>query len=157
MLDKISQPQQARRVAGEIPIYHRYTLGVAGERFFKALRDQQQLLASPCPQCRDLLLPPKLYCERCFVETTEPWQPVLGPGFVRSFTVLHHSLEEEPLATPEIVALVSWPGVRGGLIHRLKEVEPRLVALGMAVAPVWAPQREGALTDILYFRPAPTD
>lgn len=157
MLDKISQPQQARQVAGEIPIYHRYTLGVAGERFFKALRDQQQLLASPCPKCHDRLLPPKLYCERCFVETMEPWEPVAGPGYVRSFTVLHRSLEEAPLPTPEVVALVSWPGVRGGLLHRLGDTAPHLVSLGMAVEPVWAPQPTGAISDILYFRPVRAD
>ncbi len=157
MLEKISQSQQARQVAGEIPIYHRYTLGVAGERFFKAMRDQQQLLASPCPKCQNRLLPPKMYCERCFVETTETWEPVQGAGLVRTFTVLHRSLEEDPLPTPEVVALISWPGVRGGLIHRLKEVEPRRVTLGMAVEPVWAPQRVGALSDILYFRPAQAD
>ncbi|MSQ07124.1 MAG: nucleic acid-binding protein [Dehalococcoidia bacterium] len=157
MLDKIHQSRQARQVTGEIPIHHRYTLGVAGERFFKALRDRQELLASPCPQCRDRLLPPKLYCERCFVETTEPWEAVEGAGFVRSFTVLHRSLEEEALPRPEVVAMISWPGVRGGLIHRLQEVEPHRVTLGMAVSPVWAPQRVGAMSDILYFRPAQAD
>ena len=53
MLDKVNQPRSIMQVAGSIPIYHRYTLGVAGERFFKAMRDSQQLLASPCPQCSD--------------------------------------------------------------------------------------------------------
>ena len=65
MLEKLKQPSQARTVRGDIPIYHRYTLGVAGERFFKAMRDQRQILASPCPKCHDHLLPPKMYCERC--------------------------------------------------------------------------------------------
>ncbi|MBM3943761.1 MAG: Zn-ribbon domain-containing OB-fold protein [SAR202 cluster bacterium] len=143
-----------RQVQGEIPISHRYTLGVAGERFFKAMRDQRQLLASPCPKCRDLLLPPKAYCPRCFVATAEAWSPLTGPGFVRGFTVVHRDLDELPLAAPEIVALIGWPEVRGGLVHRLQEVEPQQVALGMAVEPVWATQRTGCLADILHFRPA---
>ena len=78
MLEKISQAHQARQVQGEVPIYHRYTLGVAGDRFFKAMRDHQQLLASPCPKCQDRLLPPKMYCERCFEETSDDWVPLLG-------------------------------------------------------------------------------
>jgi uncharacterized OB-fold protein len=155
MLDKISQPQSARRVRGEVPIYHRYTLGVAGERFFKAMRDDQQILVSPCPKCHSRLLPPKMYCEACFEETSDTWEPLSSPGFIRSFTVVHRSLEEELLETPEVVVLVSWEGVRGGLIHRLSEIELDRVALGMKVEPVWAGERVGAISDISHFRPVP--
>ena len=154
MWNKIGQVSDARQVEGNIPIYHRYTLGVAGQRFFLAMRDQQQLLTSPCPKCHDRLLPPKMYCEKCFEETSSDWTPTTGPGYIRSFTVLHKSLDEEPLETPEIVVLVVWEGVRGGLIHRLRETPPTSVHIGMAVEPVWAEQRTGAMSDISHFRPA---
>jgi hypothetical protein len=154
MADPREQIGRVRQMRGEVPIYHRYTLGVAGERFFRAMRDQRQLLASPCPKCHDRLLPPKMYCERCFQETSDDWVPVEGHGRVRSFTVVHRSLDEEPLDAPEVVVLVGWEGVRGGLIHRLREVAPQEVTMGMAVEPVWAEQRVGAMSDISHFRPA---
>ena len=154
MLEKIKQMGQARQVTGEIPIYHRYTLGVAGERFFKAMRDGRQILVSPCPKCQDRLLPPKMYCERCFEETSDDWLPLEGPGYIRSFTVLHQSLDEEPLDRPTVVALISWEGIRGGLIHRLLGIDPAQVTTGMAVEPVWAEERTGALSDISHFRAA---
>ena len=157
MLDKLGQPQQARQVSGNVPIFHRYTLGVAGERFFKALRDQQEILASPCPKCHDRLLPPKMYCERCFEETSGEWAPVEGAGYVRSFTVLHRTLDEEPLDAPSVVALIGWKGVRGGIIHRLQEVAPNQVSLGIAVEPVWAEERTGSMADISHFKPAGAD
>ena len=152
MLEKINRAGRSRQVSGDIPIYHRYTLGVAGERFFKAMRDDRQLLASPCPKCQDRLLPPKMYCERCFEETSDDWVAVDGPGYVRSFTVVHKSLDEEPLDPPVIIALVSWEGVRGGLVHRIEGVTPDQVTMGMAVEPEWAEQRVGALSDISHFR-----
>ncbi len=152
MLEKTGQARVARQVQGEIPIYHRYTLGVAGERFFKAMRDDRQILVSPCPKCHNRLLPPKMYCESCFEETSGEWETLSGPGYVRSFTVLHQSLDEEPLDFPEVVILVSWEGPRGGLIHRLRGVDPSQVITGMAVEPVWAEQRVGAMTDISHFR-----
>ena len=152
MLEKINRAGHPRQVSGDIPIYHRYTLGVAGERFFKAMRDDRQLLASPCPKCRDRLLPPKMYCERCFEETSDDWLRVDGPGYVRSFTVVHKSLDEDPLDPPVIIALVSWEGVRGGLVHRIEGVTPDQVTMGMAVEPEWAEQRVGALSDISHFR-----
>ena len=68
--------------------------------------------------------------------------------------MLHRDLDEQPLAQPIIVALVAWLEARGGLIQRLGEVEPEGVSLGMAVEPVWAEERTGAMSDIAYFRPA---
>jgi len=43
----------------------------------------------------------------------------------------------------------------GGLMHLLGEVEPDKVHIGMKVKAVWkAPEeREGSVTDILYFKP----
>jgi len=154
MTDSTGQTRTVPQVRGDVPIYHRYTKGVAGDRFFRAMRDQRQLLVSPCPKCHDRLLPPKLYCERCFQETSDEWVPVQGPGRVRSFTVVHRSLEEEPLDTPEVVVMVDWAGVRGGLIHRLRGAAPQEVTIGMAVEPVWAEERVGAMSDISHFRPA---
>ena len=154
MLDKISQPRQALHVSGDIPIHHRYTLGVAGERFFKAMRDDRQILTSPCPGCQERLLPPKMYCERCFEETSGEWAQLEGPGYVRSFTVLHRSLDGEELDIPEVAALIGWPAVRGGLIHRIKGIAPDEIYIGMAVEPVWLDQRTGAMADIGHFAPA---
>ena len=95
-----------------------------------------------------------MYCERCFRETGEDWVEVSGPGAVRSFTVLHRDLEEQPLDRPEVVALIEWSGIRGGLIHRLGGIAPAGIRTGMLVEPVWADVRTGALSDISHFRPA---
>ena len=157
MLDKLKNPQQARQVSGEVPIYHRYTLGVAGERFFKTLRDERRILVSPCSKCQDRLLPPKTYCERCFEETTDEWISLEGPGYLRSFTVMHRTLDEETLDTPIVVGLIGWHDVRGGLIHRVEVAGLAEVSLGMAVEPVWSEERTGAMSDISHFRPAARD
>ena len=157
MLNKLIRPQQSRQVSGEVPIYHRYTLGVAGERFFKAFRDRRQILASPCPKCLDNLLPPKMYCERCFEETSDEWVELTGPGYVRSYTVLHRSLDEEDLDSPDVVAMIGWEGARGGLIHRIRGVSPDRISLHMAVEPVWEQERSGAMSDISHFRDAGQD
>ena len=153
MWEKIDRPGGPGSWRGDIPIHHRYTMGVAGERFFRAMRDDRRLLASRCPTCREAFLPPKIYCERCF-EETDRWVPVEGPGYVKTFTVLHISLEEESRGDPQVVAFIVWEGFRGGLVHRLGGIEAARVKTGIAVEPVWADQREGTLDDIHHFRPA---
>ena len=42
MWEKSTRSGEAQQLRGEIPIHHRYTLGVAGERFFKAMRDERR-------------------------------------------------------------------------------------------------------------------
>ena len=152
MLDKIDKSTDIRPWCGNIPIHHRYTLGVAGERFFKAMRDQKQILAARCPSCGDTFLLPMIYCEGCFEETQE-WSPVQGPGYVKTYTILHRSLDEDPLGHPIVAALIAWEGVRGGLIHKLDGIEPQDVEIGLAVEPKWAKERTGSLEDIRFFRP----
>jgi uncharacterized OB-fold protein len=40
-------------------------------------------------------------------------------------------------------------------MHKLGEVDPKKVTIGMTVKAVWKPEidRQGAITDILYFKP----
>jgi uncharacterized OB-fold protein len=154
MWEKVARSDAVLHRRGDIPIHHRYTMGVAGERFFRAMRDEKRLLASRCPGCRTAFLPPKMYCESCFEETTD-WIPVEGAGYVKSFTVLHLSLDEEPLAEPVVAALIGWEGIRGGLIHRIDAASSGTVRTGTKVEPVWAGERAGTLEDISHFRPVP--
>ena len=155
MWRKATGPTESRGWHGDIPIHHRYTLGVAGERFFKAMRDERMLLASRCPNCGQSFLPPKIYCEVCFQQTAD-WLPVEGPGYLKTFTLLHVDLEEEPLEPPQAVGLVAWPDIRGGLIHRIAEVGVADIIIGMGLEPMWAEERAGSMEDIRYFRPVST-
>ena len=152
MWENVDRGVDALHLLGDIPVHHRYTMGVAGERFFMEMRDGRRFMASRCPRCGEACLPPKMYCERCFEETTD-WIPVDGPGYVKSFTVLHLSLDEEPLDEPVIVAFIAWEGVRGGLVHRVRGVGMGQMKTGMVVEPVWAEERFGALDDVRHFRP----
>jgi uncharacterized OB-fold protein len=46
----------------------------------------------------------------------------------------------------------------GGFLHKLGEVDPDDVRIGMAVEAVWKPlaERTGSILDIAYFRPRGT-
>jgi uncharacterized OB-fold protein len=137
---------------GEIPLQSRYTMGIAGERFFKEIRDHGRLMAAHCPDCDFTYMPPRLYCERCFAELTD-WLEVSPQGYVYAYTVVHLNLDEEPLDEPELIAFIRLDGCDGGLIHRLGEVDADAVCIGMPVEAVFQKEREGALQDIAYFRP----
>ncbi len=152
--EKVNRITEAKVWVGEIPLYARYTVGIAGERFFREIKDNARIMGTKCPHCKILYVPARLYCERCFSELEE-WVEVPPRGEVHTFTVLHMDLEENPLEKPIILAFVKLDGADGGIVHYLGEVEPDEVYIGMRVEAVFKPaeERKGEIADIKYFRP----
>ncbi len=127
--------------------------GVAVGGFLRGL-EEGRILGRACPECGRVLVPPRVFCERCFRPTTR-WEPVADTGVVQTFSLCHVSWDMRRLAEPEIPAVIAVDGSDGGLLHLLGEVRPEDVRVGMAVEAVWKPEaeREGSIRDIRYFRP----
>lgn len=153
-LDKITQVAQTKPWHDEIPVYAQYTFGIAGERFFREIKDRGRIMGTTCTGCDLTYVPPRIYCERCFAELTE-WVVIPNRGVVHTFTVSHVDLDGNRLKEPIIVALVRFDGVYGGLVHRMGGVEPEEVSIGMPVEVVLKPKtkRVGSILDINYFKP----
>jgi uncharacterized protein len=150
--EKLTDPREVVLHEGEVPIRHRYTPGVAGEAFGRALKDRGELLGSTCADCGIVYCPARLFCERCFGEL-EP-DATCGPGgTVESFTVGYVGVEGEPLEEPVLLGLIRPDGADTMLMHRLLEVEE--LAIGDRVEVVLAAkrQRTGSILDIRGFRP----
>lgn len=137
---------------GEIPLQSRYTVGVAAQPFFDALRTEDRLLASRCPTCGTQALPPTLACPQCFELMTDHI-PVEGPGRVEAVTTVHLDLFDQPLPTPQRVVQVAYEGVVGGLIHFALDEN---LQIGDRVQLVLRPaaERRGTIEDIAGFRRA---
>jgi len=153
-LDKVTQVSQTKPWHGSIPVYAQYTYGIAGERFFRQIKDSGRIMGTKCQECNLVYLPPRIYCERCFGELTE-WVEVPNRGVVHTFTLAYTDLDGNRLEKPIVVTFVRFDGVYGGLVHRLGEVEPENVAIGMSVEIMLKPKAErvGSILDIDYFRP----
>ncbi len=149
MREYVTSTTQLKPVTGDWGVWHRYTHGVAGEKFFRALKDKRELTASECPKCKRTFLPASLYCEDCFCEMTAT-KAVSGAGTVASFAILRESLDETPLPEPVVAAFVQFDGVSGGLLAPLRGVKPEQVRIGMRVKPQIAAQPSGAITDLSF-------
>lgn len=137
---------------GTLPVTNRYTFGLAGERFFRAIKDEGRIFGAYCPNCDIHYVPAAAFCERCLGELKD-WIEAGTVGEIHTFTLLYEAYDGSPLEKPEIVAFVSLGD--GGIIHRLGEIEPEDVEIGMLVEAVFKPQteREGGINDIRYFKP----
>jgi uncharacterized OB-fold protein len=147
-----SNPQAPRAWHGELPIVSRYTVGLGGERFFRALKDEGKLMASRCDACDVTYLPGRQFCERCLAELTE-WSDAGLRGEVHTFTLLYLNLDGSEREEPELVAFVRIGD--GGIVHKLDKVNPEEIEIGMPVEAVLKAKakREGSILDIEYFKP----
>jgi uncharacterized OB-fold protein len=137
---------------GNLPITSRYTYGIAGEKFFRAIKDEGKIFGTYCPKCERTYVPAVLFCERCLSELVE-WTDAGNSGIVHTYTLLYENYDGTSRSDPEIVALITIGD--GGLVHRLDEISPEDVEIGLMVEAVFKNQseREGSISDIRYFRP----
>ena len=137
---------------GDLPVKSRYTFGLAGERFYRAIKDEGKLFGTRCDKCDRTYVPATLFCERCMHEL-DTWIDVGIIGEVYTYTLLFEDLDGKRKEKPEIVAFIRFGD--GGLVHRLGEVDKDKVAIGMRVEAVFKDKadREGSIQDISHFRP----
>ncbi|MFH1539696.1 MAG: Zn-ribbon domain-containing OB-fold protein [bacterium] len=139
---------------GQIPVNYLYTYGLAGEDFFRTLKDKGQLTATACPECGTVYLPARIFCEQCMVDLEKP---VIAPstGTVHTFAICHEAMDGAPLDEPETIAVINIDGTDGAIVHRIKGIDPCAVFIGLRVEMVLKPKnkREGSIFDIDHFKP----
>jgi len=78
-------------------------------------------------------------------------------GTVLTFSLCYVTWDVKRIEQPEISAVIEIDGASPlhGILHILGEVDPGDVQIGMRVKAVWKPEdeRQGAITDIRYFKP----
>lgn len=150
--EHVERVTDLRAWPGEFPVSHLYTVGIAGERFLRELKESGRFLGTRCAACDHVYLPPSLFCPRCFA-ALEEWKEVGPQGTVRAVTTAHRDVDGGTLETPETLALIQLDGADGLLVQRIGEAEG--VSIGARVEAVLkeAAQREGSILDVRYFRP----
>lgn len=152
MLEKVTNPERIKIVEGAIPVRHRYTPGIAGDRFFRTLRNRGKILATPCRACGVTYVPGRAFCERCFAALNE-WVPVGPGGSLESFTTVHVDLDGRP-SDPKWVGLVKLDGATTVMVHRLTMKRGATPRIGARVEVVLQTKknRRGSINDIASFR-----
>lgn len=139
-------------------IPYRHATGPHAAKFLASLRDDGRILGIRCASCRRVLVPPRAFCESCFVETGE-WVPLADAGTVRTATIQYEAFPGLP-APPYAVGLVQLDGADTCLLAflggvPLEDADAALarIGIGRRVRAVWREKREGRITDILHFAP----
>ncbi len=129
--------------------------GQAINRYLAELK-KGRLIARACRKCERVMIPPRMFCERCFRPTDE-WVYVKDTGRIFTFSLCYVSWDVRRLKQPEIPAVIEIDGASPGMgiLHVVKRIAPGKVRVGMPVRAVWKPKskRIGSVTDIAYWEP----
>lgn len=132
-----------------------WAAGIAVSEFLKGLKEGK-ILGRLCKRCDRVLVPPRMFCERCFGPTDE-WVELPGTGVIETFSISYIDTDANRIREPIFVGTVALDGAppHCGFMHYFGEVTPEEIHIGMPVEPVWKPERErvGSILDIRYFRP----
>jgi len=151
----VSSQPEIISVPGHWDISYNYSAGEVGSEFLRRLRDEQRISGRLCPVCERVLLPPRGFCDRCFVDTTE-WVDVGSSGHIEAFTITTAAFLGQP-EPPFAIAYVTLDGAGTAMVNFVKGVDlsnieraAELLAIGNRVHVVWNPLREGRITDFYY-------
>jgi uncharacterized OB-fold protein len=129
--------------------------GIAIGAYLAGLREGK-LLGSHCSSCRKTVVPPREVCEQCF-KPMDRYVELADSGTINTFSLCYVTWDVKRIEEPEIPAVIEIDGASPmhGIMHKLGDVAPDEVRIGMKVQAVWKPaeEREGSITDILYFKP----
>jgi uncharacterized protein len=135
--------------------------GIAIGKYLEGLK-QGKILGVRCSECHRTVVPPRAFCELCFRPVND-WVKLSDTGKINTYSVSYVNWDATRRQTPEVPAVIEIDGASPGIgiLHLMGEVGDTLeeiaalLRVGMPVQAVWKPpqEREGAITDIRYFRP----
>ena len=132
--------------------------GVAIGRYLEELKNGR-IIARKCNRCGRVMLPPRMFCELCW-RATDEWVYCRDTGTVNTFSICYVNWDASRLAKgqpPHLPAVIEIDGASKGMgiLHKLGEVAPQDIRIGLKVKAVWkdASEREGKITDIMYWKP----
>lgn len=137
------------RIDTELAVSYRHSLGKIS-RFFVALA-AGTLLASRCPRCDMVWLPPRAVCPNDLSITS--WTELSGRGELVSWTEsqLHRSASEQPAG---LLAYLALDGAGTLFLHRLRGAEADSLRHGLPVEIVYGTGPVEHPLELCWFEPA---
>lgn len=145
-----------------LSIPQKFSTGPTMGRFLAEIRDNKKIVANKCSKCGRTQIPPRIVCADCNVECHE-WVELEPRGEITTFDVtfvptinpLTGKMREVPYTTSSILL----DGGDATIMHFLDETDPQKIRVGQRAEAVFRPdgEREGKVTDILYFHVIPDE
>jgi uncharacterized OB-fold protein len=142
-------------IPGEWHVRYDYAAGNIVSHFLKVIRDERKIVATKCPSCSLVMLPPRGYCERCFVEANE-WMDVGNEGVIEASTIVTQQFDGLP-KPPYAIAYARLDGASTAMVNYVEGLDlsdihkaVEQLKIGKRVRVVFKENRKGRITDFYY-------
>ena len=139
----------------EPEVQYAWSAGHAMNVFLKGLKNGK-IMGIHCKPCKRIIVPPRMFCEYCY-GPTEEWVEVGDTGIIETYSVSYLDSDARRITEPILIGVIDFDGSppHHGIMHYFGEMDKDKIKIGMKVKAVWKPEneREGAITDIKYFKP----
>ena len=149
--------EQGRTIKAHWDLNYEHAIGPTASHFFDSIKEKEKVLGKRCPECERVLVPPRSFCDRCFVETKD-WVELGLEGVIESFTFVYQhfrGLPEPPYALA-FVLLDGGDTAIGNFVRGVDLSDPKkagsAIYIGRRVKTVFAPDRKGSVLDF-WFEP----
>lgn len=134
-------------------IMYQHRLDDVASEFFRVLRDDAKLIATRCPKCSRVLIPPRSFCDRDYVET-ERFVELGHEGTLELFTVVYLATRGLP-DPPYAIGYVRPDGADTAVVNFIRGVEldsesPPSLQVGQRMKILFKEERVGRVTDFFF-------
>jgi len=97
---------------------------------FREYLSEGKIMASYCPACNKVHLPPRPMCPNCVGKANE-WRELKGDGIIKAYTTIHVPLTKMMNQSPYTVGVIEFDegGSISGLITNVRETDRDLIGL----------------------------
>ncbi len=153
-LERTSDPfadfREVLRLDLKQSVHYRHSLGKAS-RFFLAL-EEGKLLATGCPTCGKVWLPPRPICPSDLSVTA--WTELTGRGTLVSWTETPRAPRYADTGSPYLLAYVALEGASTLFLHQLRSAQATTLEHGQAVKVVFSEKGVRHPLELFWFEPA---
>jgi uncharacterized OB-fold protein len=129
-----------------------YDAGAIRSKFLTELRDNRKILGIKCPQCKQVYVPPRAVCYKCFCDMNQ-WVEIAPVGTLTTYSIVYRAEPFYPVEPPFAYGIIKLDGADTGLVHFVNEIDLQQIKTGMRLQAVFKKERVGSILDIKYFKP----
>jgi uncharacterized OB-fold protein len=147
--------QQGRTIRAQWNLIYDHSIGPTASHFFDEIVENEKILGKLCKGCGRVLVPPRSFCDRCYVETKD-WVEVKKEGTIEAFTIIYQQFKGLP-EPPYALAYVLLEGADTAMAGMVKGVhlsDPKIATsklyIGARVKVIFSKERRGSVLDFWY-------
>jgi len=135
-------------------ITYTHATGETGGKFLSEIINHK-IMGRKCPTCNRVLVPPRAFCDRCFVSTKD-WVEVKHEGVIEAFTLVYQAFKSYP-EPPYALAYVRLDGADTAILNFVKGInlnDPKVASerlkIGTRIKVLFKDKPDGRVTDFWY-------